>query len=40
MSEPPRGPAAIVLLPSSAPDDPGPQEESEHKNAFRLFARE
>ena len=39
-SEPPRGPAAIVLLPSSAPDDPGPEEESEHKTAFRLFARE
>ena len=39
--EPPRGGAgAIVLLPSSAPDDPGPHEESERKPGFRLFARE
>jgi HemY protein len=38
--EPPRGPATIVLLPSSAPDDPGPEESGERKPAFRLFARE
>ncbi len=39
-SEPPRGAATIVLLPSSAPDDPGPHEENERKPGFRLFARE
>ena len=30
----------VVLLPSSAPDDPGPHEESERKPGFRLFARD
>jgi HemY protein len=39
-SEPPRGSATILLLPSSAPDDPGPDDESGRKPAFRLFARE
>jgi HemY protein len=39
-SEPARGAATIVLLPSSAPDDPGPHEESERRPGFRLFARE
>ncbi len=38
--EPPRGAATIVLLPSTAPDDPGPHDESERKPGFRLFARE
>lgn len=38
--EPPRAGATIVLLPSSAPDDPGPDEAGEHKPGFRLFARE
>jgi HemY protein len=39
--KPERGAAPIVLLPSNAPDDPGPQdEEGEHKSGFRLFARE
>jgi HemY protein len=38
--EPPRAAAPFVLLPSSAPDDPGPGEESERKPGFRLFARE
>ena len=38
--EPPRGAGTIVLLPSSAPDDPGPCEENERKPGFRLFARE
>jgi HemY protein len=32
--------ASVVLLPSNAPDDPGPQEEGERKPGFRLFARE
>jgi HemY protein len=38
--EPPRGAATIVLLPSNAPDDPGPHDEGEPKAGFRLFARE
>ncbi len=38
--EPPRGAGTVVLLPSSAPDDPGPNDESEGKAGFRLFARE
>ncbi len=39
--EPPRGGAGtIVLLPSNAPDDPGPHEEGARKPGFRLFARE
>ena len=38
--EPPRGAGTVVLLPSSAPDDPGPHDESERKAGFRLFARE
>ncbi|MGD1036987.1 MAG: heme biosynthesis HemY N-terminal domain-containing protein [Roseiarcus sp.] len=38
--QPPRGAGTIVLLPSSAPDDPGPDDESGRKPGFRLFARE
>jgi HemY protein len=38
--KPPRVGAAFALFPSSAPDDPGPGEESERKPGFRLFARE
>ncbi len=38
--EPPRGAGTIVLLPSSAPDDPGPLSDGERKPGFRLFARE
>ena len=37
--EPPRAGASVVMLPSSAPDDPGPHEGGERKG-FRLFARE
>ena len=37
--EPPRTSASVVMLPSSAPDDPGPHEDGERKG-FRLFARE
>ncbi len=36
----PRGAGTVVLLPAGAPDDPGPQDEGEHKPGFRLFARE
>jgi HemY protein len=38
--EPPRGAGTVVLLPASAPDDPGPCEDNERKPGFRLFARE
>ena len=37
--EPLRAAAPVVLLPSNAPDDPGPHDEGERKG-FRLFARE
>jgi HemY protein len=36
----PRGAGTVVVLPAGAPDDPGPQDEGEHKPGFRLFARE
>jgi HemY protein len=38
--EAPRAAPTIVLLPSNAPDDPGPEAQGERKSAFRLFARE
>jgi len=38
--EPTQGSATVVLLPSSAPDDPGPQDRAARKTGLRLFARE
>jgi HemY protein len=37
---PARPPAQLVMLPTTAPDDPGPVSEGETRSGFRLFARE
>ncbi len=36
----PRPAAQVVMAPTSAPDDPGPEAQGEGRNGFRLFARD